>query len=329
MSMLKGFNIGNIRIDPPIVLAPMAGFTDSPFRSLVKEFAAGLVYTEMISSMGIFYKDLKTIALSNFKEVERPISAQIFGNDPDKLAYASSFLEQKGFDCIDINMGCPAPKIVNSGSGASLIRHPDLVKKIAKMVRNSVKIPITVKLRKGFHPGENFMPYLVNILEGEGIDAISVHGIAVDEGFKKEKEDWESIRLLQKSFRMPIIANGGIVNESDVKKIFKATEASGVMIGRACIRRPWFIKSALQYIEMGTPLMLSLSEKLNIIIRLIEMEVNEKGENIGIKEMRKFVHYFTFGMKNATTLRNKVNIIDKKDELIGLLKAFFEAKEAV
>ncbi len=327
--MLRNFSIGNVTVDPPVVLAPMAGFTDSPFRLLVKEFAAGLVYTEMISSMGIFYKDYKTLELIKFRREEKPISVQIFGNNPDKLAYASSLLEEKGFDVIDINMGCPARKIVNSGAGSALVKELKLVGKIVRAVRSTVKIPVTVKLRKGFLRGENLLFELSHIIESEGADAIIVHGITMEDSFKSDMEDWESIRQLKETVRIPVIGNGGVMEESDVKNMFETTGVDGVMVGRACIGKPWFIKSAVQFIDTGNPLSLSLREKLNIIIRLIEMEVEEKGERVGIKEIRKFIYSFTYRMRGATVLRNKVNTIDNKDELIGLLKAFFEVKEAV
>ncbi|NCO27891.1 MAG: tRNA dihydrouridine synthase DusB [Caldiserica bacterium CG02_land_8_20_14_3_00_36_38] len=328
MNMLRSFKIGNVQIDPPIVLAPIAGFTDSPFRILVKNFTAGLVYTEMISSMGVFFKDAKTFELIKFKENEKPVSAQIFGNDPDKLAYAASYLEEKGFDIIDINMGCPANKIVSSGAGSALLKNPGLVKKIVQAVRTAVKIPLTVKLRKGFSSGENVLFELSHIIESEGADAIIIHGITVEDGFKKDKEDWESIRQVKETVSVPVIGNGGIIKETDVKNMFEITGVDGVMAGRACIGEPWFIKSAIQFIDTGIPLSLLLSEKLNIIVKLVEMEIDEKGEENAIKEMRKFIQSFTFGMRGVAALRDKVNKVGKKDELMGLLRAFFEVKEA-
>jgi len=329
MNMLRSFKVGNILIDPPVVLAPMAGFTDSPFRGFVKDFAAGLVYTEMISSMGIFFRDKKTFELIKFKEQEKPISAQVFGNSPDKLAYAAAFLEEKGFDIIDINMGCPARKIVENGAGSALLKNPGLAGQIVGAVKKAVTIPVTVKLRKGFSSGENVLLELSHIVEEEGADAITIHGITFEDGFKKEKEDWESIRKAKEILKIPVIGNGGITKEVDVENMFETTRVQGVMVGRACIGEPWFIKSAVQYIEKGFPLSLLLSEKLNIIIRLIEMEIGEKGEETAIKEMRKFIHSFTFGMRGAAVLRDKVNKINDKSELIGLLQAFFEVKEAV
>jgi tRNA-dihydrouridine synthase B len=329
MRELQPIQIGNLSIDPPIVLAPLAGFTDSAFRRTVRQFSAGLVYTEMISAMGIFYGDKKTLGLLNYKESEHAIAGQIFGSDPEKLAYASQVIQDKGFDVIDINFGCPTPKILKSNSGGALLKNFPLFRNILKSVRKAVKIPLTIKVRKGFRESENVLKELISIAEDEGVNAITIHGITVEEGFNKNAEDWESICRAKQIARIPIIGNGGVQTEEDVKTMFDFTGVDGVMVGRSVLSRPWFIKSCQNYIERGTTFSLSINEKLNIIIRQIEMEIEEKGEQIGVKEMRKFVQGYAYGMKGATRFRDKLNYTETSDELIALIRGFFVAKEEI
>ncbi len=315
--------IGAINPEPKILLAPLAGFTDSAYRRIVKSFAAGIVYTEMISSMGIFYGDKKTLDMLNFSEEERPIAAQIFGNVPDKLAYAAAFLEERGFDMIDINMGCPTPKIVKSGSGAALLKDLSLVKAIVKSVRKAIRIPLTVKIRKGFYKGQNVANEIGKIAEGEGADAICLHGIFAEEFFKPECEDWGSIRSLKENVNIPVIGNGGIKSEEDVLKMFEETGADYVMVGRATLGAPHFIKSADTYIKTGKKFTLSLKEKLYIILRHIELEVDDKGEERGIKEMRKIVAHYIKGMKGASHYRAELNGISTKSDMEKMLFEVF------
>jgi tRNA-dihydrouridine synthase B len=329
MSALAELKIGTLSIYPPIVLAPLAGFTDSPFRRIVKEFAAGLVYTEMISSVGLFFKDEKTLCLTKYNAAERPICAQIFGSEADKLSYAAAFLQDKGFDAVDINMGCPTPKILKSNSGGTLLKDLNLVKQILKRVRKVLNIPLTIKARKGFFKGENILRELIEIAQGEGVDAVAIHGIAVEEGFLKSSENWESIRKAKEISKIPIIGNGGIQSEEDVKKMFESTGVDGVMVGRSVLIKPWFIKSSKNFIEIGSIFSLSINEKLNIIIKHIKLEVEEKGELKGVKEMRKFIHGYVYGMRGAMQFRNKLNSIESSEELIALVEGFFGAKEEI
>ncbi|MEA3312776.1 MAG: tRNA dihydrouridine synthase DusB, partial [Caldisericota bacterium] len=318
MNILKAFEIGNLDVYPPIVLAPLAGFTDSSFRQMVKSFGAGLVYTEMISSMGIFYKDKKTLDIAHYNELEKPIGAQVFGSDPEKLAYAAAFLEGRGFDTIDINMGCPALKVVKNGTGGALLKDKERIMMILRQIRAAIKIPFTIKIRKGFNRGEDVAKEIGNIAEGEGVDAIIIHGITVREGFYREAEDWNSIKDLKKSVRMPVIGNGGIKTEEDVKKMFEKTEADGVMVGRAVLGAPWFIASSAQFVEKGTKIRFSLKEKKYIIMRHINLVVEEKGER-GVKEMRKLLPFYIKGTRNASHFRNIINKVQSKDDLDRIL----------
>lgn len=329
MNILKAFKIGNLKVAPPLVLAPLAGFTDSAFRQIVKKFGAGLMYTEMISSMGIFYRDRKTMDITHFKEIEKPIVAQIFGSNPDKIAYAAAFLEDKGFDAIDINMGCPTPKIIKNGAGGALLKDQNLIKEILCKTRREIHIPLTIKIRKGFYKGENRAVQIGHIAENEGVSAIAIHSITVKEGFRSEAEDWETIKLLKSSVKIPVIGNGGIKTEEDVKNMFEATGVDGVMVGRAVLGKPWFIKSSVQYIENGTKFTLSLKEKLNIILEHINLLVKEKGEYIAVREMKKVLPFYIKGIKNATCFKRRINKAKSKKDIIEIVEGISKIAEEV
>jgi tRNA-dihydrouridine synthase B len=322
----KMLKIGNFDVKPNILLAPLAGFTDSAYRRIVKEFAAGIVYTEMISSMGIFYHDKKTLELMHFKEEEHPIGAQIFGSDPDKLAYAAAVAEQMGFDIVDINMGCPTPKIVKSGAGAALLKSPDLIAKIIRTVKKSINIPLTIKIRKGFSRYDNVVREIGRIAESEGVNAIAIHGITAEEFFRADAEDWNSIKLLKETVNIPVIGNGGILSEEDVSEMFNKTGVDYVMVGRATLGAPHFIKSSFSFVNKGKKYSLCLKEKLYIIVRHIKYEVQDKGEERGIKEMRKVVSHYIKGMKNAARFREKINSVSSEKEMIRLVEEVFAAQ---
>jgi tRNA-dihydrouridine synthase B len=328
MNTLKAFKIGNLEVYPPIVLAPLAGFADSSFRQIVKSFGVGLVYTEMISSMGVFYKDKKTLDIACYDEVEKPIGAQIFGSDPEKIAYAAAFFEDKGFDTIDINMGCPALKVIKNGMGGALLKDKEQITMILRKTRAAIKIPFTIKIRKGFSRGENVAKEIGNIAEGEGVDAITIHGITVRESFNREAEDWNSIKDLKKSVRIPVVGNGGIKTEEDVKEMLERTGADGVMVGRAVLGAPWFIASSVQFIEKGTKIRLSLKEKKYIIMRHINLMIEEKGER-GVKEMRKLLPFYIKGFRNAAYFRKMINKVQDKDDLDRIVEEICSTHEEV
>ncbi len=328
MNTLKAFEIGNLKVYPPVVLAPLAGFTDSSFRQMVKSFGAGLVYTEMISSMGIFYKDKKTLDIARYTELEKPIGAQIFGSDPEKIAYAAAFLEDRGFDTIDINMGCPALKVIKNGTGGALLKNKEQIMMILRKTRAAIKIPLTIKIRKGFNRGEDVAKEIGNIAEGEGVDAITIHGITARESFNREAEDWNSIKDLKKSVRIPIIGNGGIKTEEDVKGMFEKTGVDGVMVGRAVLGAPWFIASSAQFVEKGTKIKFSLKEKKYIIMRHINLVVEEKGER-GVKEMRKLLPFYIKGNRKAAYFRNMINKVRDKDDLYRIVEDICSTYEEV
>ena len=316
--LVKGLNF-----DLPIFLAPMAGFTDAPFRSIVKEFGVGALFTEMVSVMGLRYGNQKTKDLLRFTNVEHPIFAQLFGNDAESFEYAAKIVADMGFDGIDINAGCPAKDVIEEGSGAALLLNLNLLARIINAVKKSVNIPVLLKVRKGFYAGQNLLQEIIKIAENEGVDMLTIHGITAEEGFNRAKEDWTAIAEAVSISKVPVVANGGIRYEEDVKKMFEKTKAPFVMVGRASIGRPWFIKSAKNVLEGKAKIALSNSEKMYIIVRHLEKEIEFAGVGAGIANMKKFLPAYASGLKRASEFRRLVNCVKTKEEVLSLLEAFF------
>lgn len=320
---LKKIKIGNVELENNLILAPMAGITDLPFRSVCKEYGVGLVCTEMVSSKAIFYGDEKTKLLLNTQEEKRPIAMQIFGSDEETMGYAAKKVSKLA-DILDINMGCPAPKVVKNGDGSKLLLDLKKAERIIKAVVQNSEVPVTLKLRKGWDKEHIVACELAQIAETTGVSAIAIHGRTREE-YYGGKADLDIIKKVKESVNIPVIGNGDIVDEESALKMFEYTGVDGIMIGRGAIGNPWIFKQIENYLKTGKKIEAPMScEKLETIKKHIKLAVKEKGENIAIKEMRKHLACYVKNLPNASKMREEINKIEKEKELLKSIDLFFE-----
>ena len=319
---LKKIKIGNVELDNNLILAPMAGVTNLPFRIICEKFEPGMVCTEMASSKAIFYNDQKTRRLLNTEGEKRPISFQIFGSDEETMGYTAKYMS-KIADIIDINMGCPAPKVVKNGDGSKLLLDLEKAKRIMKVVVENSSVPVTVKIRKGWDKENIVAVQVAKIAEEVGISAITIHGRTRSE-FYTGKADWDIIKEVKNSVKIPVIGNGDIVDEETAYQMFEKTGVDGIMIGRGSFGNPWIFRNIKHFLITGEKLPSPTnSERLNIIKEHIELAVEEKGE-MAIKELRKHIAWYTKNLKNSSEFRNSINMIETKEQLIKTLNEYFE-----
>ena len=317
---IKKIKIGNVELNNNLLLAPMAGITDRAFRIICEKFNPGLVCTEMISAKGLYYDDSKTKQLLNMKDEKHPIAVQIFGSDVQSMGYAAEYIS-KYADIIDINMGCPAPKGVKNGDGSKLLLDLDKAKSIIEEVVRKSNVPVTVKFRKGWDNNNIVAVEMAKIAEQAGASAITIHGRTRAE-FYSGVADWEIIKKVKESVKIPVIGNGDIKNASDAKKIFDQTGVDGIMIGRGTLGNPWIfeqIKSELNNEVFN----ISNSEKLSLILEQLNLEIEDKTEKVAIMEMRKHISWYIKNTKDASKIRDKINQITDKKELINTLTEYF------
>lgn len=316
-------NIGNLSFDAPIFLAPMAGVTDRAYRVLAREMGCPLVFGEMVSAKGIHYKNERTLKMLESDERERPLAIQLFGNEPETIAEAAKFLENLGTaDIIDFNMGCPAPKIVNNGDGAALLKNPEKAYEILKALRKAVKLPLTVKMRIGWDSEHINATETAKIAEDAGVDAIAVHG-RTREDFYTGSANWDIIGEVKKAVKIPVIANGDVKTEEDLDEIRKVTNCDAVMIGRAAEGNPWIFKRLVHYCRVGEKLPLPNYEEIAaMIIRHLELLLHFKGEYIGIREMRKHAAWYTKGREGGAKLREMFNKAENKEDFIRIVEKY-------
>ncbi len=311
--------IGNVTLDNPVILAPMAGVTDLPFRLLCKEQGAGLITTEMVSAKGIFYNSKNTKKIMEIRENERPAALQLFGSDPKIMSEMAKQIENHNFDILDINMGCPVPKVVNNGEGSALLKNIPLAYEIMKAVVDAIDKPVTVKFRKGFLDGETQALELAKAAEEAGVAAVAVHGRTREQYYSGEA-DWKIIRQVKELVKIPVIGNGDIFHAEDAKRMMDETGCDGVMVARGAKGNPWIFHEILTYLETGVvPAKPSMQEVVDTILRHGQMQIEWNGELAAMREMRKHVAWYTSGYPHSAALRGKINEIEKIDDLRELL----------
>ena len=313
------WKIGNVRIENPFVLAPMAGVTDMPFRTLCKEQGAGLICMEMISAKAISFHNKNTIALMKIDPCEHPVSMQLFGSEPELMAEVAKSIEDKDFDILDINMGCPVPKVVNNGEGSALLKNPELIVQIIKSVSSAIQKPVTVKVRIGFENAPVDIVEIARRAEDAGAAAIAVHG-RTRQQYYSGTADWDIIRQVKEAVSIPVIGNGEVDSPLKAEALLKQTGCDGVMIGRAVRGNPWIFREMNHYFQTGELLSRPSSEEIReMILRHARAQIALKGEFTGIREMRKHVAWYTAGMRHSAGLRRASNTIESYEALQELL----------
>ena len=319
---LKKLKIKDLELENNLILAPMAGVTDLPFRKICKEFGPGLVCTEMVSSKAIYHDDTKTKLLMNTDGEKRPISMQIFGSDEETMSYASKYVS-KIADIVDINMGCPAPKVVKNGDGSKLLLDIKKAEKVIKaVVKNSTK-PVTLKIRKGWDCNNIVAIEFAQMAEKAGVSAITIHGRTRTEMYSG-KVDLDIIKKVKESVKIPVIGNGDIVDEESALKMFEYTGVNGIMIGRGTFGNPWIFERIKYYLETGEKLpLVTNEEKLRVIKKQIQLELDNKPEVTAIREMRKHIAWYTKNMPNSSEFRCEINKIEDKEQVVKIVEDYF------
>lgn len=312
-------NIRNVKIDNPYILAPMAGVTDLPFRLLCKEQGAGLLCMEMISAKALQYKNKNTKALLAIHPKEYPVSLQLFGSDPKIISEQAKRIEELPFQILDINMGCPVPKVVKNGEGSALMKNPKLVYEIVYQTARAIQKPVTVKIRKGFDDTCINAVEIAKIIEEAGGAAVAVHG-RTREQYYSGKADWEIIRQVKEAVSIPVIGNGDVTSREKALEMRERTGCDGVMIGRGAQGNPWIFHELLEYDRTGRlPPRPSKEQIKETMLRHARLQLEFKGEYLGIREMRKHVAWYTKGMEGSAKLRDDINKVESYAELETLL----------
>ena len=315
--------IGKFTFNEPVFLAPMAGVTDTAYRIIAHDMGCPLCCAEMVSSQGIHFRNERTLTMLESEPGERPLAMQIFANTPEMAAEAAKYVEDLGTaDILDFNMGCPAPKIVKNGEGSALMRDPDKAYAILSAIRKAVKMPFTVKMRKGWDDDHVNVLEIAKIAEAAGVDAIAVHG-RTREQFYSGKADWDIIAEVKKTVKVPVIANGDVRTCQDLQKILDVTGADGVMIGRGAQGNPWIFRQLTHFLRTGEILPKpTMQERAEVIIRHLDLLLKYKGDYIGPREMRKHATWYTRGITHGAILRDKFNKAEKREDFIDIIEKY-------
>lgn len=324
---MKTLQIGNVTLENNLVLGPMAGVTDLPFRLLCKEQGAGLLCMEMVSAKGIYYNNKNTEQLLAIDEREHPVSLQLFGSDPEIMSEMAKKIEERPFDILDINMGCPVPKVVNNGDGSALMKNPVLAGKIIEKTARAIKKPVTVKIRKGFDDAHINAVEMAKVAEASGAAAIAVHG-RTREQYYSGRADWDIIRQVKEAVKIPVIGNGDIRTPEDAIRMEEQTGCDGFMIARGAQGNPWIFAQILHYFKTGEHLPKPTAEEMvQMMLRHAKMQLAFKGDYTGIREIRKHAAWYTAGYPNAARLRSAINEVESYEQLEELFGRFLTYNE--
>ncbi len=321
------FKIGNVEIKNRVVLAPMAGISNSAYRTIIKDMGAGLIVAEMVSDKAIMYNSKKTIDMLYMTDYERPISQQIFGSDKESFIIAAKYIEKHMKpDIIDINMGCPVPKVaIGAQAGSALLKNPEKIKDIVEGVVNSVSVPVTVKIRSGWDSDSINAVEVAKIIESAGASAITVHPRTRKQGYSG-KADWNIIKEVKKAVNIPVIGNGDINSCYDAKRMIDFTNCDAVMIGRGALGNPWLIKQCVEYLDSGKlPSEVTLIEKIDMIKRHLELLLLTKPYKIAMLEIRSHAAWYLKGLPNAKELKESIFKTKTKEELNNLLDNYIKS----
>lgn len=315
--------IGGVELENNVVLAPMAGVTDLPFRLLCKEQGAGLICMEMISANAIHFNSKKTDELMEIRAEEMPVSLQLFGSNPAVMAESAKRIEDRPFSILDVNMGCPVPKVVNNNEGSALMKNPKLAGEIVNSLVKAINKPVTVKIRKGFDDESINAVEIAKIAEANGAVAVAVHA-RTREQFYSGKADWDIIKRVKDAVKIPVIGNGDVTDCFSAKRMLDETGCDGIMIGRACRGNPWIFREVTHYLKTGEiPARPTMDEVRDTILRHAKLQFECKGEYIAVREMRKHISWYTAGLPHSARLRGRINGIENMDELEACVRECF------
>lgn len=319
--MVKTLKIGNVTLENNLILAPMAGVTDLPFRLLCKEQGAGLLCMEMVSAKAIYYRNRNTEALLSIDERELPVSLQLFGSDADIISEMAKRIEERPFSILDLNMGCPVPKVAGNGEGSALMKNPALVEEIVSKTVKAIKKPVTVKIRKGFDAAHVNAVEIARIAEASGAAAVAVHG-RTREQYYQGKADWDIIRQVKEAVRIPVIGNGDVVSPESAEAMLRETGCDGIMIGRGAQGNPWLFGQILHWMKTKEKKAPPTKEELKqMILCHARLLVEHKGNYTGIREMRKHVAWYTAGYPHSAKLRARINEVEDLEKLEYFIQA--------